>query len=1214
MLLLGLVLELIAGEGWERLKSRLRPDDPAWADEMAQRLAAVSGFDLSGSQVRGIARWLERGEVFAVLAQADVDNPEPALRSLVAALSYEMGDPGPQARDMAAALTAIAIEELVNIAEPGLAATLVSHRTIARGIQDLKDGQAAIYGRIGDVLAALQTSNALPSEQLQSLTPPGRRLMSQLHSSNPSLTSALMPWVLGTPLEQSANMASLVDRTPDWLAGALSRHAWEIVAEVAAHSGASAHSSLANERAASLDPRERTRLLAKAALAAKDAGDRPRSEALVAQAIDGSIGAEAEFAHVVRRLIESDTGAGTAFAEACESAITAGAQELALLYTWAGNAHFIDGDTDEAIAVLRRASAALPDYAGPRISLAAVLLARAVESPDSERLTNLHEALEVALRARDLRREWGGDTSEALAVATQAAFSLGDWALVIDLGSSLPPGGSPAVTDARRLVALAHAMQGSSLVPTPGSAFEQAFFHAISLAGDPEKNGEASEAFREAGSLAENVAELTAALFGSANLGVRELEGIDRVRAHDEDLAGTLQALTILRHGETNEAVALLRPLASRNRLASRVLADAYIVSDRVADAIAVLKEAAIAFGDVEMATEACALLADVGEFDEAERFALSQLTSTPPGDGARQLRRVLLKIAVQRNDPREVERAARQALAGGDTDEAVWWTRVEALYRLGQFKEAWRVLTQQPLHSPSSERAAKLFLQVQARADSGGFDAVLELMDRFESSHDVIVTALVLFFTMDRQSSVDDAQLAHFHEHVEQFIARYPDSHLIRRATVTPDDPDELRAQIRELMAPDAVRDRARTALAERAAAGHVPIGFAANALGRRYIDVLLTPSSIPFRAVTADPAVLRAERDLALSCLDGPVVLDLSAAVFGSHIQRYWPRLLGAFSRLYFVEAEFQEVDVASILRLPVGYLHWDHETDTFRMTEVTDDDTELVKDRLSWVRARVGELTSYSGDVGSALSSLGDAAEGAWASALGAALTLDVPLVCDDVALAALARTLGARAFGSYAALMALRDSADITAEEFEEIDRTLFLAHADDLPLSPSDFAQLGEDLDAPLSARLHPLSRPAFWSTAEGFQSFRRIVGALPSSDPDALPSTVHAAILGVMRSRLAGSGERLVGALFVAAILDSHATPDVAVRIVEAARHACRSTGATDPLSAIVDEVVRSVAEVFGEPAAARFATYIFGGLEESDRHAVTERVLTLRS
>jgi tetratricopeptide (TPR) repeat protein len=1207
LLLLGLVLELAAGEGWDWLKGKLRPSETNWAQSMASRLASLSGLGLTVDQVAGLARWLERGDVFAVLAAVEPSATAATVDALVAPLANELGPPCVQTRELAVALVAITIEELVNAAEPGLMATLSSYRQLSLGIQALKDGQAVIYERVEEVLAAVKTTASLPEEQLRTLAPPVRQLLEELHSSNAPLAGVVLQWVVGTPEQQAANMKSLVDKPPAFLTEALSRLAWETVGETAMHRDAHEHSSRAFETAASLDPRERTRLLARAAMLAYETGDSARAVELVANALDDASSPEASFAQAVQKIV---TGERDGLVEVCESALRDGSQEQALLYSWRGNALALDGRHDEALDAFREAVANLPDYAGPRINLAAILVARAVDEPTADRLANLHEALTLALEAKALREAWFGDPSEAVAVACEAAFSMGDLQRVLELASSLGPSVSPAVADARRLIALASVVENSPISQHAGSEFETEFFSAVSLARDPERKADAADAFRRAASTAQDRSELTTALYGLANLGELPLEGIDEVRENDPDLALTLEALAMLRSGRVSEAVGLLRPLASRQRLAARVLADAYVEADRQTEAVEVLKRAGLQFGDADMAIDACRLLVVAGDLDEAERIALSQLQSTPPGQGARELRRALFEIAVRRNDPSGVERIASQALAQGDTDETIWWTRVEALYRLGRFRDAWRVLTREPAHRPTSEREARLFLQVQARADPSAFDAALDIMDRFADSHDVIATGIVLFFTLDREATVDDGQLGRFHGHLDQFTNRYPDSHVIRRETVTPDDPDQLLSEVRQLLQPDAKRDEARQELADRAVAGQMPVGFAANALGRRYVDVVIVPGILPFVSISADESVLREEVSLAATSLDGPIVADLSAVVVGSHVRLLWPRIVGAFSIVHFVEAEFQQIDVAAVTRMPVGYMQWDYDSGTPQLTSFSDDDMSAMKEQLAWIRARAGALSPFGGDVSAALASLGDAAEGTWAEALGAASTLGVPLLCDDVALAALARSQGVKSFSSYAVLLALEERGDLGAKDLSAADGLLYLAHASDLPKTPAELVRLGGDLDAPLRARLHPLTRPYFWLSNGGLEAFRELLTQLPTTDPAALSAALQSGVLGVMRSRLAGTGETAAAALFVTVILLVRPTPEVAAELVEATRRACHAVGARDPLPALAGELHDVVANASSPAAATAFTTHVFGALSDEDRLVVTRRIL----
>jgi hypothetical protein len=93
--------------------------------------------------------------------------------------------------------------------------------------------------------------------------------------------------------------------------------------------------------------------------------------------------------------------------------------ELAML---CASAYAAQGDRDTAIAAFEALADRYPDLGGFALSAAQLRLERVVDSTSPGHASDIRQARQLALRARDARRRWRGDSAEAVVVACHAAM------------------------------------------------------------------------------------------------------------------------------------------------------------------------------------------------------------------------------------------------------------------------------------------------------------------------------------------------------------------------------------------------------------------------------------------------------------------------------------------------------------------------------------------------------------------------------------------------------------------------------------------------------------------------------------------------------------------------------------------------------------------------------------------------------------------------
>ena len=233
-----------------------------------------------------------------------------------------------------------------------------------------------------------------------------------------------------------------------------------------------------------------------------------------------------------------------------------------------------------------------------------------------------------------------------------------------------------------------------------------------------------------------------------------------------------------------------------------------------------------------------------------------------------------------------------------------------------------------------------------------------------------------------------------------------------------------------------------------------------------------------------------------------------------------------------------------------------------------------------------------------------------ENTWAAGLATAHGRSCALLCDDVALAAIARSIGVPAFGSFALAIALARTGRLPDSAVDRLINELFAAQADDLPLTPAQLAGLAESVGWPLAATLHPMSRPHYWRDPQAaYAAFVTTIEGL-GSGTEAAANALYVAGLGVIRAVAAGSPVALITGLFVAATLRVQAEPADAVTLVSAVRAACNYYELDDPFEACVRAVLDVVGAAEGPATAAQFVTTLFSAMEPQDRALATAIVL----
>jgi tetratricopeptide (TPR) repeat protein len=1209
-LLLAILVELVINEAWASLKGRLSSPSATWASEVAAKLAN-SDLELTPDETNAVRRWLDRGDVFAVLAQATPDTVETLVERVAAPLEYELGAPPSVERERAEQIAIEVVRELVALIDPTIAATLSTYQALKAGIEALKQGQVVIMDTIEssthEIVSLLTPASELDSK-LASVPPTAATVLRRLHEDGDRSAALLAEWV-NDPTLITSRLRELVDHPPAWLEAGDWR-LWEALAHSAEAHSLNELASKAYAQAATRSPTEAPRLFAWAALSAHHSvSARESVPEYIRQSRALANDADLLFIDVVEAGIAND-------AEAVENAVlralASGTPEPALLRIWVARARIETERFDEALSILEPIDDDDPSITGALLTRATSRLSRATSLAGSNRMNDLREALDLAVRARDKRRLWGGDSGEAVELACQAAFLLDDFERVAKLASHIEGEATKAESTkptVRRLLALVQTLGHSTLSVTPESAFESAWLRGLEAMVDPARRDEAVEAMSEAARLAEDDPQLDGCLRGLAHLGVTELPRLEEVLARDPERAAALRGLAEFRAGQTQSALERLRPLAMRDPFAAIVLAQLYASIGQTSNAATSLLAAGDRFGDPSLTVEGCKVLLSTGDIAQAEDRALHALDVIPDGVPARrELRRILVDIAATRGNPTEIEQTTRIALAEGESDAAIRWTRIQALGRLRRFSDAWSEIQQNPVLNVDTEPKALLFLGIRARAAPEDTSSALAVLDRFPDSHEVQGVGLALFLALARLTE-DEAAQAVIGERLRRFTERYPDSPILRSISLTLDDPESLRAQMKELLSGTPEQADARRELAEGVVAGRIPLGFAAAIVGRSPLDLMLSVSIVPFTCISHDSTVRSAEIAAAVAALDGPITIDPSSLALSTYLSASWNEILASFSHVTIAEDAYGQLDTAVFLPASSGTLHWDEVIGDWHFSQLADEDSAVIQQRATTVLERAGLLSRVPHSDGSLIEEkLGaPAGQAEWAAPIGAALDGGTPLLCDDVGTAAVARSLGVPAFGTLSLQIARMQAGRLTPDGMESLIREFYAIGGVDLPLSPGQLVEVSRSSGWLVEPLLRCLSRSSFWlDLVSGSTAYFEIVQNILDQGIDAAAKLLHASTLGIVRAVLVGSPLPWIARLVMLTIAAGRIDAEDVRTLVSAVRGACAQLGAGDPLEATVRLVYGVADAASGAAEAAQFTSTLFSNLDPEDVIQVT--------
>jgi nucleoside phosphorylase len=853
--------------------------------------------------------------------------------------------------------------------------------------------------------------------------------------------------------------------------------------------------------------------------------------------------------------------------------LLAGMVLLSISVVW-----LIDENGEMAQQAAESALSLIPDSSLARLRRSQALLTRLHSQGSASALEGTSDVLrrieDDALAVRRARKEWGGDTSEALALAGRARIEAGDAEGALRLLLTAPKGEATAEeaksAEVRQFAAMAALLTDRhdlalELAPTLASNVEAHLTRAAAFARSRGTRDEARDGYLRALELAgENPQHIERALLGLARLGSTidsHSPGglspkLQLLRDHDPQAADLVLGTAALSSANYGKALQIARRYRSVLQ-AVELEADALMASGKAVEAVHLLDEFGRHRGDDSLRVQAMMLARQADLHEAVDRIA-DAVIGARDGELRRQAREAKAEAGGRRQRWDEVDRQARLLIDELDHSDpqraaaraiAYRWIRAEALYHRRKFAIAFQALSQ-PTPLPVTRREqARLVLAVigaflsESPLDlpENAFNWLFSISADWVKDAQIGADALGLILMLPKQAT--DAQLMCARELLEEYFAVHKDNSRIKRIEFPPDpndpdsfDPTPLVEQLKAQFEPQA---ETLSKLAIKLWLGHLPAAFIAEATNRSYAESLikrvlgcyaireelpsLAAAQVAARRVKAARDALQYER----------VVIDTSALVIGSKLDVARTHLTSLFGQVLFPASLRDDVYQAraSLALHSDTTLGWDRVSGRPTITKFDADAVRRWADDADALQRDLVHL-SVQPDAGE-----GEGERALWSAALLLAKETELPLWADDIALRAVAASEGIPAFGTLDLLKAADEESRIEMPSETALRAALTAARAVDLPLSkPWWVSAQDEDWD-PNGYIALSVSRPAAWADqADSFAQYRDLIRIMVARSPkdtiiERIAGWANAAVNGIAWATPPGTRPRVVGAL-----------------------------------------------------------------------------------
>jgi hypothetical protein len=217
------------------------------------------------------------------------------------------------------------------------------------------------------------------------------------------------------------------------------------------------------------------------------------------------------------------------------------------------------------------------------------------------------------------------------------------------------------------------------------------------------------------------------------------------------------------------------------------------------------------------------------------------------------------------------------------------------------------------------------------------------------------------------------------------------------------------------------------------------------------------------------------------------------------------------------------------------------------------------------------------------------------------------------CDDVALRAVARSVGVAAFSTPALLEVMLERGALSAPQYETAVRKLIEGLVGDFPVDQMRLSAMLAKSRSAAGPVASIFGRSSAWADVNhAYQVWTELVRQQVAIDVAYAYDWLYSAVVGITRLQKSASMRREAAALLLSAAVNLvGARPDVVIRCVVAARSGLAAVRqgeeGDDPLVRAVEMIRAAMIKLVGVKDATNYLSGIFNGLDPDDRQKVLQ-------
>jgi hypothetical protein len=885
------------------------------------------------------------------------------------------------------------------------------------------------------------------------------------------------------------------------------------------------------------------------------------------------------------------------------------------------------GDRNAAIAIASDAWEEL-QATGAALAAAGWLLERAVRGESGHRLTDCYSALDLAIRARNVRRAWFGNSAEAAALAAQAANLAGDpetaWRL-----TQPPPKGEATPREAADEAllsegALTAALTGrhdlaAELASGVANAFVKAQLKAMRAEarsdGSAEDLRSVQDTWNEAWNLARTDGEHIQAAMGIANSG-GSLPDLTALEVSYPDLVEELRLVgRVMSAGSDN--LSQLRANVNKNRLLAVKLAERHAEDGDLELAGRTLREAGERWNDPYLMSMAARRFQEAGQLTTARDIALASLAQGGQRwAGARQMHALLIEVNSAEGRWDLASQAARTLVAMDSNDQTARWALVKCLVTRGELEEAWTALTELGAAIDPRDRDEALLwmgLSAQFSDDRRSIGRTLELMNSWPEDEELLGSFIQGLYMWLRRAEFEPTaeELASLHAATADYVQQFPNSRVFRAVGIGPDNnplqpfEEDLRTQY------EGTRE-----IAERVRRNELPLAMLSSISGRSYTEASLHRAGGFVFAL--NPGSLAEEMSAVRDAYSSRAVVDPTALhSLVLLVDEVAEKLLGTPGSVITTDQLFKDTlrarDTLSLQStMTVG---WDPRTGRAVVTAISDEEAERLArraQRLAGFAEAVARMPwpelRHFPDAPSTMTQ--------WLSGLDLAKERGWAYWSDDAVLRSLAHQSGVASFGTVALLRVLREEGRLSSSEADLAQAEFIRNYYVEFGFSPILMERAAAaDSWRPMGAAA-AITRPQAWADPDAVLRFvLHALRRIAATAPDDISGWVGAASVGLVRvaDTEAAASDNL--AILLGDVLaQSWLGPIQFAKTLEGIRMGIdERPEVPEPLSRVLAQVHQRIVEQRNHVVAAELLMNLVSAAGDGDKALAARTVLTYK-